>query len=258
MLRKFDYSGKWLGKFVWLLVFLVGVSMAESRVSTQQCDNMLVNVDYDSGVRFINQSDVENLLTVNGHEPLHGSKQKNIQLATLEKRIRTNKLIKDCQVYHDLAGNLVVDIEQEKPLARWISTSQSEEWRKSSGFYINEEGDYIPLSDRYSARVLMVAGPFFQNRQNLRSEQGQEILDMIKYVQGDPFWQAQVTQMSVSKTGEIDLLTALGNQRIEFGKAENIQAKLTKLRIFYQKVMASDWSRYTRISLKYHDQIVCE
>lgn len=258
MLRKFDYSGKWLGKFVWLLVFLVGVGMAESRVSTQQCDNLLVNVDYDSGVRFINQSDVENLLTVNGHEPLHGSKQRNIQLATLEKRIRTNKLIKDCQVYHDLAGNLVVDIEQEKPLARWINTSQREEWRKSGGFYINEEGDYIPLSDRYSARVLMVAGPFFQNHQNLRNEQGAGILEMIKYVQDDPFWQAQVTQMNVSKTGEIDLLTALGNQRVEFGKAENIQAKLTKLRIFYQKVMASDWSRYTRISLKYHDQIVCE
>ena len=258
MLRKFDYSRKWLGKIVWLLVLLVGVGMAESRVSTQQCDNLLVNVDYDSGVRFINQSDVENLLTANGHEPLHGSKQKNIQLATLEKRIRTNKLIKDCQVYHDLAGNLVVDIEQEKPVARWINASQSGEWHKASGFYINEEGDYIPLSDRYSARVLMVAGPFFQKYQNLRNEQGKAVLGMIKYVQDDPFWQAQVIQMNVSKTGEVDLLTALGNQRIEFGKAENIDAKLTKLRIFYQKVMASDWSRYTRISLKYHDQIVCE
>lgn len=258
MLRKFDYSGKWLGKFVWLIVLLVGVGMAESRVSTQQCDNLLVNVDDDSGVRFINQSDVEKLLTANGHEPLHGNKQKNIQLATLEKRIRTNKLIKDCQVYHDLAGNLVVDIEQEKPVARWLSTSQGGEWRKASGFYISEDGDYIPLSERYSARVLVVTGPFFQNRQNLRSEQGEAVLDMIKYVHDDPFWQAQVIQMNVSKNGEVDLLTALGNQRIEFGKADNIQAKLTKLRIFYQKVMASDWSRYTRISLKYHDQIVCE
>ncbi|MPR33853.1 cell division protein FtsQ/DivIB [Salmonirosea aquatica] len=258
MLRKFDYSKKWLGKTLWLLVFLLGVGMAESRVSTQQCDNLLVNVDYDSGIRFINQSDVENLLTANGHEPLHGSKQKNIQLATLEKRIRINKLVRDCQVYHDLAGNLVVDIEQEKPVARWINSSQNEEWHKSSGFYINGDGDFIPLSDRYSARVLMVAGPFFQNRADLRTGSGEAVLDLIKYIQEDPFWQAQVIQMNVSKNGEIDMLTALGNQRIEFGKAEDIKTKLTKLRIFYQKVMASDWSRYSRISIKYHDQIVCE
>lgn len=258
MLRKFDYSKKWLGKILWLLVFLLGVGMAESRVSTQQCDNLLVNVDYDSGVRFINQSDVENLLTVSGRDPLHGSKQKNIQLAALEKRIRTNKLVKDCQVYHDLAGNLVVDIEQQKPVARWINSVQNGEWHKASGFYINDEGDFVPLSDRYSARVLVVAGAFFQNRPNLRSNKDEPVLDMIKYVQQDPFWQAQVVQMNVSREGEIDLLTALGNQRIEFGKAEHIEAKLAKLRIFYQKVMTSDWSRYTRISIKYHNQIVCE
>ena len=258
MLRKFDYSKKWLGKILWLLVFLLGVGMAESRVSTQQCDNLLVNVDYDSGIRFVNQSDIEKLLTANGHDPLHGSKQKNIQLATLEKRIRTNKLVKDCQVYHDLAGNLVVDIEQEKPVARWINAASNGQWHKARGFYINGEGDYLPLSDRYSARVLVVAGPFFQNRPNLRSEQGEPVLDMIKYVQEDPFWQAQVIQMEVSKGGEINLLTALGNQRIEFGKAENIESKLAKLRIFYQKVMTSDWSRYSSISIKYHDQIVCE
>ncbi len=258
MLRKFDYSKKWLSKILWLLVFLLGVGMAESRVGTQQCDNLLVNVDYDSGVSFINQSDVENLLTVNGREPLHGSKQKNIQLAALEKRIRTNKLVKDCQVYHDLAGNLVVDIEQQKPVARWINSSQNGEWNRAGGFYINDEGDFIPLSGRYSARVLVVAGSFFRNRPDMHSEQGENVLSMIKYVQEDPFWQAQVVQMEVSQEGEIDFLTALGNQRIEFGKAENIEAKLAKLRIFYQKVMTSDWSRYTRISLKYHDQIVCE
>ena len=258
MLRKFDYSKKWFGKSLWLLVFLLGVGMAESRVSTQQCDNLLVNVDYDSGIRFINQLDVEKLLTDNGHDPLHGSRQKNIQLAALEKRIRTNKLVKNCQIYHDLAGNLVVDIEQEKPVARWINNTQGGEWNNAQGFYINSEGDYLPLSNRYSARVLVVGGPFFKNRPNLRSEQGEAVLDMVKHVQNDPFWQAQVVQMDVSKEGEINLLTALGNQRIEFGKAENIESKLSKLRIFYQKVMISDWSRYSRISIKYHDQIVCE
>jgi cell division protein FtsQ len=258
MLRKFEYSKKWLVRSIWLLVFLLCVGMAESKLNGQQCNNLLVKVDYDAGIRFIHPSDVEKLLTDNGTEPIHGNKQKNIPLSALEQRVRTNKLIRDCQVYHDLDGNLVVDIKQEIPLARWINTSRMGEWRRSDGFYINGEGEYIPLSDRFSARVLLVAGAFFQNRNNLKGKEGKAVLDMIKYMSEDPFWKVQVIQMNVSKDGSIDLYTALGDQRIEFGKAENIEPKLSKLRIFYDKVLATDWSRYSLISLKFHDQIVCE
>jgi cell division protein FtsQ len=258
MLRKFDYYRKWLGKIIWLGVFLLGVGMAESKLSKQQCNNVLVKIDYNTGMRFINQSDIERLLTADGNEPLHGDKQKNIKLSVLEDRIKANKLIRDCEIYHDLDGNLVVDIEQEKPLARWIQGSRNEELRRASGFYINEKGEFIPLSDRYSARVLLVSGPFFEDRKNLKSTQAQPVLEMISYLNSHPFWKAQVIQMNVSKSGEINLYTALGNQRVEFGKAENVVSKLVKLRVFYEKVLASDWSRYSRISLKYQDQIVCE
>lgn len=259
MLRKFDYSGKWLGRGAWLLVLLLCVGMAESQLRKQQCNNLLVKIDYDSGVRFINKTDIEKILTDNGNSPIHGNRQKNIQLKSLEKKIRENKLIKDCQVYHDLDGNLVVDIEQEKPLARWINSSRNGEWRKSNGFYINEEGDFIPLSDRYSARVLLVSGPFFQNIKSLSSPKvKQPVLEMISYLNENPFWKAQITQMHVSKQGEVELYTTLGDQRIEFGNFDNFEVKLSKLRIFYGKVMASDWSRYSKISVKYQDQIVCE
>ncbi len=258
VLRKFDYSGKWLGIGAWLLVLLLCVGMAESQLSKQQCNNLLVKVDYDSGVRFISKSDIEKILTDNGNHPIHGNRQKNIQLKLLEKRIRENKLIKDCQVYHDLDGNLVVDVEQEKPLARWINTSQNGEWRTSNGFYINAEGDFIPLSDRYSARVLLVSGSFFQNTKNLGSSKGKSVLEMISYLNENPFWRAQIIQMQVSKAGDVELFTALGDQRIEFGKSDNFDVKLSKLRVFYKKVMASDWSRYSKVSVKFQDQIVCE
>jgi cell division protein FtsQ len=33
---------------------------------------------------------------------------------------------------------------------------------------------------------------------------------------------------------------------------------LSKLRLFYDKVLSKDWSRYSRISVKFKDQIVCE
>ncbi len=258
MFRKFDYSKKWLAKGAWVLVILACVGMAESQLNRQQCNNLIVNVDYDSGVRFIERTDVEKILAYDGSGPVQGNKQKNIGLAALENRIKANPLVGDCEVFHDLEGNLVVDIKQQQPLARWVSTSQNEEWRRAIGFYIDEEGDFVPLSNRFSARVLLVSGPFFQERKSMKSSEGRAVLSLIRLLNGDPFWKAQVTQMNVSKTGNIDLRTALGEQKIAFGRAEDNEAKLRKLRIFYEKVMASDWSRYSLIDLRFHDQIVCE
>ena len=259
MLRNFDYLKKWLGKFVWFAVLLLCVGMAESKLNGQQCDDLVVKVDYDSGMRFIDEADVEKILTDNGRDPLHGNRQQEVNLKSLENRVRTNKLVADCQVYHDLEGKLVVDIQQQKPLARWVGVSGQGEWRgTATGFYINAMGDFIPLSDRFSARVLLVSGDFFENKKNLHTAAGKQVVEMIRHLSEDEFWKVQVTQMKVAKSGNVELLTALGNQRIEFGKAENVAAKLIKLRIFYNKVMAADWSRYSRISLRFRDQVVCE
>ena len=258
MLRNFDYYKKWLGKIAWFAVFLLGVGMAESRLNRQQCDDLVVKVDHDSGIRFIEQADVEKILTANGTDPVHGNRQQDIALKTLENRVKANKLIEDCQVYHDLDGNLVVDIQQEKPLARWVNATRNGDWHQTKGFYINERGDFIPLSDRFSARVLLVSGRFFQDKKDLHSAAGMKVVDMVRHLRDDPFWKAQVIQMDVSKSGNVELLTALGDQRVEFGKAENVAAKLLKLRIFYNKVMAADWGRYSRIDLRFRDQVVCE
>lgn len=258
MFRKFEYYKKWLAKGAWVLVILACVGMAESQLNQQQCNNLIVNVNYDSGVRFIERADVEKILANDGSGPVQGSKQKNIALAALETRIKANPLVENCQVFHDLEGNLVVDIQQQQPVARWISTSQQEELRQADGFYIDQEGNFIPLSDRFSARVLLVSGPFFQNKKNIKSAEGRAVLKLIQELSEDPFWEAQVVQMNVAKNGNIDLRTALGDQRIEFGQAKDNETKLRKLRIFYDKVMAADWSRYSHIDLRFHDQIVCE
>lgn len=83
-------------------------------------------------------------------------------------------------------------------------------------------------------------------------------MELLRFLNTDPFWKAQVTQLNVDKDGEIDLMTLLGDQRVELGTAENFESKFKKLRIFYDKVLSKDWSRYKRISVKFQDQIVCE
>lgn len=258
MLRKFDYSWHFLKKSLWVILPIGLIGMTENRLSHQRCNNLVINIEGDSGRHFLNRKDILKLATQNGGAPLTGSRLKEVDLSDIESRIGRNKLIKNCQVYRDLKGDLVVNVEQETPLARWINTSENGEWRNTSGRYINEEGSFFPLSENYSPRVLLVTGSYFINKKNLRSQKDTELLDLIRFLNQDEFWKAQVAELDVDKNREVSLLTVVGNQKVEFGRAENYQQKFDKLRLFYDKVLSHDWGRYSRISVKFQDQIVCE
>jgi len=258
MLRKFDYSWHWFKRSLWLILPIAGIGMAESRLGNQRCNNIIISIDGDSGMHFLDKTDIQMLLTENGGDPLLGNKLRDVHLSDLENRVRKNKLIKKCQVFRDLKGNVVVEVEQEKPLARWINTSANGEWRNTSGYYINEDGVFFPLSESYSARALLVSGHYFINSKQLQSKKGAPLMDLIRFLNTNEFWKAQIAEMYVDKDGEIQLTTVLGNQRIELGMAEDFESKFSKLRIFYDKVLSKDWSRYSKISVKFQDQIVCE
>jgi len=258
MLRKFEYSWKFFRRSLWLILPVAGIGMAESRLNMQRCTNLVISIEGDSGAHFLNQTDVQMLLTENGADPLMGNRLDEVNLGDLENRVRKNKLIKKCQVFRDLKGNVVVNVEQERPLARWVNTSDNEELQNTSGYYINNEGAFFPLSETFSARTLIVSGVFFKNAERLKTEKGKSLLELIRFLNTDPFWKAQVAQLDADKDGEIHLITVLGDQRIEFGTAEDYESKFSKLRLFYERVLSQDWSRYSKISIKFQDQIVCE
>lgn len=258
MLRKFDNSWHWIKRSLWLILPIAGIGMAESRLGNQRCNNIVITIDGDSGMRFLDKTDIQMLLTENGGDPLLGSRLRDVHLSDLENRVRKNKLVKKCQVFRDLKGNVVVEVEQEKPLARWINTSKSGEWRNTSGYYINDEGVFFPLSESFSARTLLVSGPFFTSSKEMKTKKGMMVMDLIRFLNTNEFWKAQVAEMYVDKDGEVLLTTVLGDQRVELGMAEDFESKFSKLRIFYDKVLSKDWSRYSKISVKFQDQIVCE
>ena len=258
MLRKFGYSWQFFKRSLWLILPVAGIGMAESRLKTQRCTNLVISIAGDSGAHFLDQTDVQMLLTENGGDPVMGSRLDDVNLNDLESRIRKNKLIKKCQVFRDLRGNIVVDVEQERPLARWIGTSDNDELQSSDGYYINDDGVFFPLSESFSARTLMVSGSFFKDSKNLKTVKGESLMELMRFLNTDPFWKAQIAQLDADKDGEIHLITVLGDQRIEFGTAEGFESKFNKLRLFYGEVLSKDWGRYSKISIKFQDQIVCE
>lgn len=227
----------------------------------KRCQGIVIQLDEQAEYPFFTEDDIKNLVNRNGSDQIEDLLFEKINLRTIESRVLKNRLIKKCQAYRDLSGHLVVAIEQQKPIGRLVGHSSGNQLLTASqGGYLTETGELMPLSSRFAARVVLVSGNFFKNpKKNLRSENGQKLVELLKTIQKDPLWKAQLTELIVLDDGEITMLPLVGKYQIEFGLPDDFDKKLKKLSIFYNTILPlKNWERYKRVSVKFKNQIVCE
>ena len=239
-----------------LLILLFGsIGLVEKQYGSRICTSINIAIDNQFENYFISESDIIDLITEGGERRIVGESLDNLQLKLIENQLLETKFIQNAEVFKDLEGNLIIDVNQSRPIARLIS-------RKMNDRYISNRGDVLPLSRRYTARVLIIDGPYADNAKlyNLNeSEYNRKLMSLLSFVEGNPFWKAQIAQMTIDRKGNIKMYTQVSKQEIEFGKPENIERKFMKLKIFYKEILpAKGWNNYERVSVKYKDQIVCE
>ena len=227
---------------------------ANSKQSEKICKKVSINIDNEYNNYFIGDKEVRGLLTREGERKLEGLPHRNIDLKNLEKRIEANKFVKDAEVYRGLDGNVHVNVKQNRPIARIIRPDQD--------VYIDEEGNVLPLSDRYTARVIPITRSALT--QSLDSEffqdsTGQAYVSLLQFIENDQFWKAQIAQMHIDGKGKVSFLPQVGEHTIEFGKPAEVETKFRKLMIFYKEVLpVVGWDKYKRVNVEYEDQIICE
>jgi cell division protein FtsQ len=252
---------RWIWGILGVLVVGAIVFFVEIQQKSKRCKGIIVKLDETAEYPFFNEQDIEDLLTLKGVDVIVGMSFSEINLKGLEKRVLKNRLINKCEVFRDLSGNLVVSIEQQRPLGRLIATIPIEEQTLSAsqGGYLTETGDIVPLSGRFAARTVLLSGSFFDKSQNLKSLNGQKLIAFLKNLQQNPFWKAQVTEVIVAKDNELTLVPQVGQHQIEFGVPEDTEVKFEKLKIFYKTILPlKGWDKYKRVSVKFKNQIVCE
>ena len=246
-------------KWAWalgIILFTIGcLIFVELRQQEKICKGIIVKLDDSAEYTFFSENDIKNILSVNSVDRIEGMRMKDINLAGLEKRVLRNRLIKNCQIYEDLSGNLVVKIQQQSPLGR---LSQSD--NASIGGYVTDTGDIVQLSPYFTARTVVLSGAFFNNSKNLKSDLGKKLLNFLKSLQEDSFWKAQITGIIVASDGELSLIPQVGNHIIDFGLPDETSAtKFEKLKIFYRQILPHQgWNKYKTVSVKFRNQIVCE
>lgn len=252
MFSNFKFS-KWILIGLSVLVAITLIIWSTDTFSAKRCKNIVVNIANNEESFFVTEQDVKRLVTQNGTQPLIGKSLERINLKELEGRVKTNRLVKNCQIYRDLKGNLNIDIEQEKPIARLSSPN------RENDCYINADGQFLPLSNHFSAKILIVSGTYFNDIISLKAKKHKNFLSFINFIDSDAFWKSQVTQIDIDTEQNIKIVPLVGKHIIEFGNSENYQNKLHKLTIFYNQITTvKGWENFNKISVKFKDQIVCE
>ena len=257
MLSTFKTTGKWLFAIGGLLGLFSLIAFTEIRHGQKQVRAVIVRLNQVDGHQFLTKRDVSGYLTNEGADPVVGRAYTDTDLRRLEVRLRRHGLVQRCQVSRDLSGNLIVGIEQPRPVARLVASGDGV--RTMGGQYVSAEGRFFPISMNYSARVPILTGRYFAVNRSLASARNQPLLTLLTQIQADAFWRAQITELSVDEQGDVTMWPQMGNHRIEFGPPVDLEAKFRKLKLFYTDVLpAKGWDRYSRVNVQYRNQLVCE
>ncbi len=241
---------------LWILGLSAVISsfaFTEIKQRSVLCKSILIDINRDDENYFINKADVLKILYSTG-DSLIGTKVDEIPLSLLERLIVANKYIKSAKVFIDIKGNLQVEINQRKPLIRIInSTYQS--------FYIDEDGNKMPLSTLYSARSIVCNGNILESydgkNDTLQTAIASSLYALSKFIKANEFWEAQIEQIYIEQNNDFVFIPRVGDHKIIFGDTTNMVEKFDNLMIFYNKALPKvGWQTYHTINVKYKGQIV--
>lgn len=238
------------------IVLMLGlISFVENENNEKEIKRVIVHLEDKYGNYFIDESDIRRLISNNYTDSIRGKLFSEVNLKELEERIYKNKFVQKAEVYKDHKGNLQVDVNQWRAIARIIQ-------QDGPHAYIAEAGNILPVSEKFTARVLIVdgerAGRFLDSAYQ-KSKEAKEFVRMLHLIDKDPFLKAQVSQITFMPNGELLIFSQVGDEIVEFGKVEEAEEKFKKFKIYYKKILPmKGYNKYRRVNLKYKDQIICE
>lgn len=250
---------------IWL--FMIGyLAMATGFVTNKHdgliCNKINVVIKDSTDAWFLSSRDIVKILSRKGVKYL-GVPVSQINLIDVENAVISNQIVKTCKAYTGVDGSLNVEVIQREPLLRIFDAN-------GYGYYIDKEGNIATLSIRFSPHVLVFSGniqtPFklgtsvnIKNLGNSHDEQKlKDIFTLAKFISSEKLWNSQIVQVYLNHSDEFELIPRVGPHLILLGDINDYVEKFEKLEIFYKEGLNNTgWNQYSKINLKFKDQIVC-
>ena len=252
-----------LKKINWIAVFAVfawavslsGMLLLMSFIEIEKASLICkdVKVIIPGNQNFVERSEVDQILLSNGGK-LVGREIKNINIQNLEAKLKANPFIRFAKVFADMDGVINVQISQREPILRIINAANMD-------FYVDTDGNKIPMSDNFTANVLIANGLIYEDYggqvDTLKSKLAKDLFKTASFIAADTLWNNQIEQLYVNQKNEIEMIPRVGNQNIILGNGDSLTVKFNNLLIFYKKALPLvGWNTYKTINIKYTNQVI--
>lgn len=226
---------------------------AGKRQMSKICNQINVKLENEEGNYFVDEDQIKDVISKGRQSLTFMRRYDSISLSKLEQRIAKIDFVKKAEVSHDLGGNLNIKVLLIKPIARIVSGGSDRDR------YVGEEGEILPTSEKYCAKVITMDGPGARHMVYHTDSNALEMVHMIDFINNDNFWKAQISHINIDEHWNLTLYPLVGNQVIEFGPATDFKPKFNKLLAFYQRIVpVKGWNTYHKVSIKFKNQIICE
>ena len=169
-------------------------------------------------------------------------RKSSVHPKALEFELNKNELVRKSDVFIDVNGTMVIDIEQRKPIARFIDNKS----------YLDEDGLVMPKSKYYSARVPVIKG--YTNSQ----DQLDLIYKLSNYIKDDKFLSQSATEILIDSNSNFSIKLRDYRFKILIGQLNNLDLKIKNFKAFYINASANQiLNKYSVINLQFDNQVVC-
>ena len=229
---------------------IVGVLGASKKQGKEKIKNILLHIRNEKSHFFIDKLAMwHQLIEMRGIE-VNKTTILQINVSEIEKEALQNPWVENPQVYIDNNNVLHIFVSQRRPVARvFFDNGQS--------FYLDPSLKLLPLSNMFTYYTTIVTNVPVYNNDSLDNDMRGRILKLVKFIDCDTFWNAQIAQVIVTAKGDFELIPVLGTQTIVFGDTTRMVEKFENLFAFYKKVFNRiGWDKYTLLDLRYKNQVV--
>ena len=230
----------WAALLIYFPVILAFVSADKHKTP---CRGIASEISDSVANRFITSEEVR-LLVLEKYPDILGTPLDRINTEEMEHFFEKYPAIDNCEVYYSIGGVLHVDIKQKEPVLRVFD--------RNGSYYLDEDGNKMPLSTKYTAHVLVANGHI----EKLKNKK--DLFELAMFINDDPFWRSQIEQIYVDRKGEFNLIPRVGDHTVVFGSLDRMETKFRNLKALYRDGWdAREWNLYNKVNLKYNGQVIC-
>ena len=248
-IRKILFIAAW---FVLGGIVIVLLVAAINRKNSRTSKSCRVEINDGKSTLYLDQQTIINMLTNNGTDKLIGKTIASFNLKKMEETLKKNSWVKDAQLFFDNTDALRIKITERIPVARIITAT-------GGSYYMDSSCVALPMPDHNLGRLPLFTG-FPYDKLRIHGPDSSLVQDMRKlslFILENPFWLADIEQISINPNRTFDIVPALGNHKIIFGNAADCEEKFHRLLLFYKESAAkTSFDRYSKIDLRFAGQVI--